>query len=91
MPVDDPPAEIGAFDRPVRTAGELRQSIEERLTECQKEALFRAYHAGYFEWPRTSTAGDIAESMNVAVTTFHYHLRNALDKLLAVLTELDRQ
>jgi predicted DNA binding protein/putative methionine-R-sulfoxide reductase with GAF domain len=77
------------FDRPVQKARELRQSIDDRLTERQQEALYRAYHAGYFEWPRTSTAGDVAESMGVAETTFHYHMRNALDALLAVLTGLD--
>jgi PAS domain S-box-containing protein len=76
------------FDRPARKAVELRQSIEKRLTDRQQEALTRAYYAGYFEWPRQSTAGDIAESMGIAETTYHYHLRNALDTLVAAFTEL---
>lgn len=79
------------FDRPVQKAGELRQSIHDQLTDRQQEALSRAYRSGYFEWPRTSTASDVAESMGVAETTFHYHLRNALEKLLAELTDLNRR
>ena len=77
------------FDRPVRKAVELRQSIEDRLTDRQREALMRAYHAGYFDWPRRSTAVDVADSMDIAATTFHYHLRNALDTLLTAFTDLD--
>ena len=69
------------YDRPVQKALEMRQSIDGRLTERQQEALERAHHAGYFDWPRQSTAGDIADTMNIAETTFHYHLRNALDTL----------
>jgi len=76
------------FDRPVRTAGEVRESIGDRLTDRQREALARAYHAGYFEWPRLSTAGDIASSMDIAETTFHYHLRHALETLSATLVDL---
>lgn len=75
------------LDRPVRRAVELRQSVEDRLTGRQREALSRAYHSGYFDWPRRSTAGDVAESMDVASTTFHYHLRHALGELLAAVFE----
>ncbi|WP_336363665.1 bacterio-opsin activator domain-containing protein [Halalkalicoccus salilacus] len=78
------------FDRPARKAGEIRQSINDRLTDRQREALLRAYHAGYFDWPRQSTAADIAASMDVAETTFHYHLRNALETLLAAFTDLEK-
>ncbi|NEU58772.1 PAS domain S-box protein [Halorussus sp. MSC15.2] len=75
-------------DRPVQKASELRQSVAERLTAKQQEALTRAYHAGYFEWPRQSTGSDIAAAMDVAETTFHYHLRNALETLVAALTDI---
>ncbi|MFC7230435.1 helix-turn-helix domain-containing protein [Saliphagus sp. GCM10025308] len=50
----------------------------------------RAYHAGYFDWPRQNTAGDIAASMDVAETTFHYHLRNALETLSSALIGLEK-
>jgi predicted DNA binding protein len=77
------------FDRPVQRAVEMRQSVEDRLTDRQQEALVRAYHAGYFDWPRRSTAGDVAVSMGIAETTFHYHLRNGLDAVLAAFTGLE--
>lgn len=79
------------FDRPVQQAGEIRQSIDDRLTDRQQEALTRAYHAGYFDWPRQCTAGDIADSMDIAETTFHYHLRNALDTLSAALIDIEQR
>lgn len=76
------------FDRPVRKAGEIRQSVRNRLTDRQHQALTRAYHAGYFDWPRQSTAVDVAASMDIAETTFHYHLRAALETLASTLTDL---
>lgn len=79
------------FDRPARKAKEIRQSLDEHLTARQQEALERAYLAGYFDWPRTSVAGDVAEMMGVAETTFHYHLRNGLDTLLANLVDLEHR
>lgn len=77
------------YERPARTAMEVRQTLNDRLTDRQREALERATHAGYFDWPRTSAAGDVATSMGVSETTFHYHLRNGLDTLLGTLTDLD--
>lgn len=79
------------FDRPAQRAMEIRQSLDEKLTDRQQEALKRAYLAGYFDWPRTSAAGDIAEMMGVSETTFHYHLRHGLDTLLANLSYLDHR
>lgn len=79
------------FDRPAQKAGEIRQSIDDRLTERQREALLRAYHAGYFDWPRQSTAGDVAASMDIAETTFHYHLRNALETLLTAFAAFEKR
>lgn len=79
------------FDRPVQTATELRQSVDEYLTDRQWSALKRSYLAGYFDWPRTSTAEDVAEMMDVSETTFHYHLRHGLDSLLATLADLEHR
>ncbi|MFC7239028.1 bacterio-opsin activator domain-containing protein [Saliphagus sp. GCM10025317] len=78
------------FDRPAQKAHEIRQSVNDQLTDRQLEALMRAYHAGYFDWPRQNTAGDIAASMDVAETTFHYHLRNALETLSSALIGLEK-
>ena len=61
---------------------ERRQSLEQELTEKQRAVLRTAYHAGYFEWPRGSTAEDLAESMGVSSPTLHNHLRRAQQTLL---------
>ncbi len=79
------------FDRPAKNAKEIRQSLDEHLTDRQWEALKRGYLAGYFDWPRTSSAGDVAEMMDLSETTFHYHLRNGLDTLLGSLVDLDHR
>jgi PAS domain-containing protein len=52
------------------------------LTDRQREALEAAYRAGYFEWPRDSTAEEVAASMDVSAPTLHSHLRKAERKLL---------
>jgi predicted DNA binding protein len=65
----------------------MRDSISERLTDKQRSVLETAYHAGYFEWPRASTAEDLADSMGVASPTLHNHLRKAQKTLLTSLLE----
>ncbi len=67
-----------------RTVGD---SLDETLSEKQQSVLEGAYHAGYFEWPRGSTAEDLAESMGVSAPTLHNHLRKAQQKLLDTLFE----
>ncbi len=62
----------------------FRESIDEKLTEKQQSVLRAAYHAGYFEWPRGSTAEELAESMDISSPTLHNHLRRAQQKLLGV-------
>ena len=57
------------------------------LTERQTQALEAAYLGGYFEWPRESTAEDVAASLGVSRPTFHAHLRKAERKLLAAFFE----
>jgi len=61
---------------------DVRATIDEHLTDRQRAVLEGAYHAGYFEWPRESTAEDLAESMGVSPPTLHNHLRKAQGKLL---------
>jgi len=55
----------------------------EDLTERQQEALEAAYRAGYFEWPRDSTAEEVAESLGVSSPTLHSHLRKAEGRLFS--------
>lgn len=54
----------------------------DRLTERQRAVLQAAYHGGYFDWPRASTAQELAATMGVSDVTFHKHLRRAEEKLL---------
>jgi len=41
-----------------------------------------AYSGGYFDWPRGSTAKEIAESLDLAPPTLHEHLRGAQKELI---------
>lgn len=47
------------------------------FTPRQRSALEAAYRAGYFEWPRESTAEEVAETLDIAPSTLHSHLRKA--------------
>lgn len=47
------------------------------LTERQREVLEVALRAGYFDWPRGSTAEEVAESLGISSATLHGHLRKA--------------
>jgi len=69
-------------EHPVQTAHEFRQGLADRLTIRQRSVLRTAYHAGYYDWPRQSTAEDIATVMDVSSPTLHYHLRNAQREVL---------
>ena len=57
------------------------------LTDRQAATLRAAFHSGYFEWPRDRSGAEVAESLDVAPPTFHYHLRRAEQKIIeAALT-----
>ena len=77
-------------DQPVGTVGEFQSSLSSSLTDKQRAALRAAYFAGYFDWPRGSTAEEVAESMGVSSPTLHNHLRKAERKLLASFFEYTR-
>jgi PAS domain S-box-containing protein len=69
-----------------------RSSFEDTLTEKQAAVVEAAHHAGYFEWPRGSTAEELADSMGITSPTLHNHLRRGLQKLLiALLDEQDER
>jgi len=59
----------------------------ERMTERQREALQVAYRAGYYGWPRESTAEEIAETLDIAPATLHAHLRKAEATVLGEAVE----
>ena len=61
------------------------------LTDRQRAALEAAHHAGYFQWPRDATADQLAESFEVAPSTYHQHLRAAERKVFDGLFSGDRE
>ncbi len=73
------------IDRPIQTAQEFRRSLTDRLTDRQQTALRTAYFAGYYDWPRGSTAEEVAGALDIASATLHYHLRKAQHQLLTAL------
>jgi len=70
-------------DHSVTTADEFRSGVETTLTEKQRGALEAAYLAGYYDWPRETTAEELAESMDISSSTLHQHLRKANWNLLS--------
>lgn len=63
------------------------EPLLENLTEKQREAIEKAYTAGYFNWPRTTNAGEIAERLGVSSATFTQHLRTAERKIFDCMFE----
>jgi hypothetical protein len=57
------------------------------LTDRQRRALEVAYRSGYFDWPRESTAEEVAAVLDVAPPTLHAHLRKAEARLFAALLD----
>lgn len=75
--------------RTTRSESALREDVAERLTDRQRAALSAAYHSGYFDWPRGSTAEEVADAMEVSSPTFHSHLRKAERALLDAIFDDD--
>jgi hypothetical protein len=73
--------------RPVKQTRAVAETVEAQLTERQLAALQAAFHGGYFERPRRQTAEDVAETMGISASTYHQHLRIALETVLTELFE----
>ncbi len=69
-------------ERTVQTAREFRTGLADRLTDRQEATLQAAYYGGYYDWPRESTAEEVADAMGVSSPTLHNHLRKAQHELL---------
>lgn len=74
-------------DEPVRSRHQFESEFEERLTERQREVLELAYFSGFFEWPRESTAQDVAEMLDVSQPTVSRHVRSGERALFSLLFE----
>jgi len=66
---------------------EFQASVENQLTDRQRTVLKNAYETGYFDWPRDSTAEEVAEEIGISSPTLHQHLRMAEQKLISTLLE----
>jgi hypothetical protein len=63
--------------------------VNENLTPKQRSILFAAREEGYYNWPRETSANEIAESEGVSGPTFLEHLRRGEHKILhTVLDEI---
>ena len=71
-------------EQPIERTAWLSKELPVDLTDCQRQALETAYRTGYFEWPRESSADEVAELLDIARPTFHAHLRKAQAELLSV-------
>lgn len=60
------------------------------LTDRQRQALEAAFRAGYFEWPRESSAEEVADLLGIARPTLHAHLRKAERELLSTFFDAGR-
>ncbi|WP_277542838.1 bacterio-opsin activator domain-containing protein [Haloarcula laminariae] len=69
-------------ERPVETDTGFRKHLSDHLSDRQATVLEAAYHSGYFEWPRGTTAEELADSLAVSAPTLHNHLRKAQQKVL---------
>ncbi|MFW6384903.1 MAG: bacterio-opsin activator domain-containing protein [Halodesulfurarchaeum sp.] len=80
-----PRAELTARRHVTREApgAVMSRTLTEDLTERQSAILEASYLAGFFDWPRSSSGEEIADSLGISPATFHEHLRGALRKILA--------
>ena len=86
---------VPGFELVVKQARDRQPTVEDdavslldELTDRQREVLRSAYLAGYYEWPRDTTAEQLADTLEIASSTLHQHLRraerNLLEKILDV-------
>lgn len=73
--------------RDFQSTEDFRRSLENRLTDRQYSILKATYSAGYFEWPRKSSAKEIANSIDIAPPTLHEHLRLSQKELIETFFE----
>lgn len=72
----------GRRERNRSDVGERFESGLSSLTDRQEEVLRVAFHAGYFELPRTATGNDVAAILGISQPTFNEHLRLAQHRLM---------
>jgi len=76
-------------ERPLKTRQTFVTSLEDQLTDRQREVLQTAYLSGYFEMPRVSNGQEVTELLGVSQPTFTEHLRVAERTLCEILFETE--
>lgn len=59
--------------------------IGARLTDRQRAVLKTAYYNGYYDWPRDADSETLADSLDIASTTFLQHLRKGHRRVLEAM------
>lgn len=66
--------------------------IHDDLSPRQRELMFEAREAGYYNWPRDVPANDVAERTDISASTFLEHIRRGEQKILqSVFEELEQR
>ena len=76
-------------DQPVSTATGFQTRIRDQLTPKQAAALKTAYARGYYDWPRKSSAEELAATLDISAPTLHYRLRKAHDAVIGALFDAE--
>lgn len=67
---------------------QFRQTASDTLSDRQAEILELANETGYYEWPRESTAAELADRAEVSEPTLHKHLRAAEQAVVEALFDM---
>jgi len=70
---------------PASDQGRFRAEARERLTDRQWEVLRAAHLSGFFDWPRSTTGEEIADTFALSQPTINRHLRVGERKLFDLL------
>lgn len=54
----------------------------DRLTQRQLEVFRLARKRGYYQWPKETSAGELAQELDISTSTLHEHLHKVEAKLL---------
>lgn len=74
-------------ERSAQSTESFRTELDGKLTDRQKSVLETSLVSGYFEWPRGSTAEEVADALGISPPTLHEHLRAAERKLIETYFE----
>jgi predicted DNA binding protein len=72
---------------PLLPRNALREVLEARLTDRQREVLEAAFAAGYYGWPRECTGEEVADELGISSSTFSEHIHAAERNLFAAMFE----